>query len=172
MDENTAIHRVCQGDADAYRPLVERYQTGLIIHCERLVGSRSDAEDIAQESFVRAYDKLAEFDTKRARFSTWLYRIATNKAIDHLRKSRRTVDYEDLDRLVDEAVPPSMELDEKEALRTAVDTLHPPKFSAIIKAYYWEGKSYQQIASAHNTTTGTVDTWMRRAKQQLKEKLS
>lgn len=172
MDEKNIISQILAGDSSAYRPLVERYQTGLIIHCERLISNRHDAEDIAQESFVKAYDQLASFDDTKARFSTWLYRIATNKAIDYLRKNKRRVDIENINEFADQATPEELLDDEKLQLHQAIDSLEPPVLCAVIKAYFWEGKSYQVIAAENNTTTNTVGTWMRRAKAQLKEKIS
>jgi RNA polymerase sigma factor (sigma-70 family) len=72
----------------------------------------------------------------------------------------------------DTTTPVHLEEDEKQAVRDAVAALEPPKYGAIIKAYFWEGKSYQAIAKEYDTTTGTIGTWIRRAKAQLKEKLA
>lgn len=69
MDELEVITDVKKG-VDRYEELVRRYHVGLIIHCEHLVSNRSDAEDIAQEAFVKAYLSIHTFDPKRARFST------------------------------------------------------------------------------------------------------
>lgn len=171
MDEEHYISDVISGNQNAYRYLVERYQTGLILHCERLTQDRQQAEDIAQDTFIKAYEKLSEFNPKKARFSTWLYRIASNKAIDHLRQSKRKVDIEHIEELADVATSQTLENDEIEALHAAVNSLEPPVFSHIIKAYYWEGKSYQTIATEFNLPINTVGTWMHRAKAQLKEML-
>jgi len=172
MDEKQHIEQVLAGDSAAYQPLVERYQTGLIIYCERLVGDRQAAEDIAQESFIKAYQSLKDFDYTKGRFSTWLYRIASNKTIDYLRSIRRKVDVENIEALADVATQPDLLDDEMTAIHEAVDTLEPPIISDIIKAYYWEGKSYRTIADEFQLPINTVGTWMRRAKAQLKEKLS
>ena len=172
MNEQTCIARVLAGKSNAYRELVERYQTGLIIHCENILRNRAEAEDIAQDAFIKAYLNLGDFSTKKARFSTWLYRIATNLCIDTLRKNRRKVDVEDIEAHFEAAYPRHIEDDEAQRLREAIETLEPPKYAEIIKAYFWEGKSYQDIATMHHTSTNTVGTWMSRAKLQLKEKLS
>jgi RNA polymerase sigma-70 factor (ECF subfamily) len=172
MNEEEHILKILAGDSSAYRFLVERYQTGLIIYCERLVHDRQIAEDLAQESFIKAYQNLLKFDSKKARFSTWLYRIASNKAIDYLRTTKHKVDVKDIEALADKAAEPALLDDEIIAIREAVDTLEPPVVSEIIKAYYWQGKSYQTIADEFNLPINTVGTWMRRAKVHLKEKLS
>lgn len=166
------INEVLAGDTQAYKYLVERYQTGLIIYCERMVGSREEAEDIAQETFIKAYEKLADFKPEKARFSTWIYRIAANKAIDYLRKTKRKVDVENIEEMADSASDSDLEPDEIEAIRSAVDSLEPPVISKVIKAYYWQGKSYKTIAAELDIPLNTVGTWMRRGKLQLKEQLS
>ncbi len=172
MNETNVIKQVLAGDTNAYEHLVARYHVGLIIHCERLVGDRDNAEDIAQEAFIKAFNTLGNFDSGRARFSTWLYKIATNKAIDHLRASKRKVPVEDIELVSDHAAP-DYEADEtKREVRDAVTKLQPPTYRQVIEAYYWEGQSYEQIAESHNIPINTVRTWLRRAKQQLRSDLS
>lgn len=172
MDEQQHITAILAGDSSAYRHLVQRYQTGLIIYCEQLVHDRQEAEDIAQDAFIKAYEKLADFDPKKARFSTWLYRIASHKAIDYLRRSKRKVDVEHIEELADVATESNLQEDEKLVIRSAVDSLEPPVISEIVKAYYWQGKSYQAIADEFDLPINTVGTWMRKGKAQLKEVLA
>lgn len=172
MDEKEHIARVLAGNAESYRVLVERYQTGLIIHCENIVKNRQEGEDIAQEAFIKAYRNLANFSEGKGRFSTWLYRIATNLCIDSLRKNKRRVHVKDIENYLEAVLPRHVEDEEVQRLRAAIETLEPPKYAEIIKAYFWEGKSYQEIATKYQTSTNTVGTWMSRAKGQLKEKMS
>jgi RNA polymerase sigma-70 factor (ECF subfamily) len=172
VKEKLIITRVLDGEIDAYRDLVDRYQTGLIIHCENILHDRQDGEDIAQEAFIKAFKSLKTFSSDKARFSTWLYRIASNLCVDFLRKNKRVFNVEDIEVYAQATDPASMEIDEVEKVRMLVEQLEPPKFSKVIKAYFWEGKSYQQIAADFGTTTNTVGSWINRAKSQLKEKLS
>jgi len=172
LNETTCITDILKGDADQYRLLVERYQTGLIIHCENLLRDRQDGEDIAQEAFIKAYHNLSNFSSDKGKFSTWLYRIATNLCIDHLRKHKRKLNVEDIELYVEADPPCDLQFDEIAAIRQAVDTLEPPQYAEIIKAYFWQGKSYKQIAAAHDVPVATVGTWISRAKAQLKEKLA
>ena len=102
--ENTIITAILAG-ADEYEKLIRRYHIGLIIHCEHLVGDRDDAEDIAQEAFIKAYSQLAHFKPHKARFSTWLYKIATNLAIDFLRKHKRRVRVDDIEVIAEVTMP-------------------------------------------------------------------
>lgn len=172
MNENTTIKKVIAGDTDAYAHLVARYHVGLIIHCERLCGDRDDAEDIAQEAFIKAFNNLSNYDPAKSRFSTWLYRIATNKAIDYLRAAKRKVPAEDIELIADEAAPDYEAEETKREVRDAVAKLQPPTHRQVVEAYYWEGKSYEEIAQTLEIPINTVRTWLRRAKQQLKEQLS
>ena len=171
MDEE-CIATVLAGNRNAYRELVERYQAGLIIHCENILKDRQDGEDVAQEAFIKAYKSLDRFSQDKARFSTWLYRIATNLCIDMLRKNKRKVILKNIEEQMVAIDPAHIEEDEIRQLRESVETLEPPKYAAIIKAYFWEGKTYQEIATEYDTSTNTIGTWISRAKVQLKEKLS
>lgn len=171
MEEAELIAGVIAG-SDRYGELVERYHVGLIIHCEQLVNDRDEAEDIAQQAFVKAYLQLKKFDPKRARFSTWLYRIATNLAIDYLRQHKRRMEVADIETIAETNMPTYLEDEQKQEVRTAVKQLMPPEYRQVIEAYYWDGKSYEEIATDLHIPLNTVRTWLRRAKLQLKEKLS
>src|SRR3954452_9900534 len=82
------VARARSGDADAFRALVERHSRALFRLAFRMTGNETDAEDVVQESFLRAYRQLARFD-ERAAFGTWLYRIATNCSLDLVRSRKR-----------------------------------------------------------------------------------
>lgn len=172
MDEYITIKSVQDGDSEAYRLLVERYHVGLIIHCERLVKDRQIAEDLAQEAFVTAYKKINSYDNHKSKFSTWLYRIASNKSIDYLRKQNREVLTEDIEIFTQGAAPDYEAEEQKRQVRGAVSKLEPPTYRQVIEAYYWEGKTYEQIAADMNTPINTVRTWLRRAKEALRSELS
>jgi RNA polymerase sigma-70 factor, ECF subfamily len=86
--DRRAVSAVLDGDRQAFRPLVERYQRGVYNVIHRLVHSSADAEDLAQQAFVSAFDALGSFKLE-ARFSSWMYRIAVNLAKDHLKSKRR-----------------------------------------------------------------------------------
>jgi len=82
------VAKARSGDADAYRVLLERHSRALFRLAFRMTGNESDAEDVVQESFLRAYRQLGKFD-ERATFGTWLYRIATNCSLDLVRARKR-----------------------------------------------------------------------------------
>ncbi len=171
QEENEIIAEICNG-IDKYEVLVRRYHVGLIIHCDRLVHNRSDAEDIAQEAFVRAYVKIASFDPNKARFSTWLYAIATNLALDFLRQNKKRIDVDDIESVAELTMPLFIEEEEQREVRGAVEKLMPPEYRSVIEQYYWHGKTYQEIADKLDVPLNTVRTWLLRAKKQLQEELS
>src|ERR1700686_5817352 len=82
------LARARQGDSEAFRVLVERHGRALFRLAFRMTGNEQDAEDVVQESFLRAYRQLGKFD-ERATFGTWLYRIATNYSLDLMRARTR-----------------------------------------------------------------------------------
>src|SRR5512140_2002242 len=103
LTDATFVTRARSGDTDAYRVLVERHSRALFRLAFRITGNESDAEDVVQESFLRAYRQLGKFD-ERASFGTWLYRIATNYALDLVRaRNRRSEQRQALD---EDAVDP------------------------------------------------------------------
>jgi RNA polymerase sigma-70 factor, ECF subfamily len=170
-DIQRAVESVRSGDADKYRIIVERYHVGLIIYCERLLDDRAAAEDVAQQAFINAYDRLEKFDSEKAAFSTWLYRIARNLCLDYLRVQRKHSNYM-VDTLPDESLSDNLPYDEAESIRLAVSRLEPPVYGEAVKAYYWQGKSYKEIAHDHRTSVSTVASWIRRAKAELRKELA
>lgn len=84
---NKRIKQVLKGDQNAFAELVELYKDKVFQICFRMLGNRHEAEDIAQEAFIRAYVNIETFNQKR-KFSTWLFRIATNLCIDRIRKKK------------------------------------------------------------------------------------
>src|SRR6059036_299490 len=86
--DETAVARARTGDADAFRALVERHSRALFRLAYRMTGNEQDAEDVVQESMLRAYRQIGKFD-ERATFGTWLYRIATNCSLDLVRSRKR-----------------------------------------------------------------------------------
>lgn len=170
MDETEVISAIRAG-ANRYEELVKRYHVGLIIHCENLVSDRDEAEDLAQEAFVRAYLSLEQFDAAKARFSTWLYKIATNLCIDYLRKQKSKIRVEDIEKVAPLTMPTFLEDEERREIYQAVVDLMPPEYRQAIEAYYWHGQSYQEIADGAGVPINTVRTWIHRAKLQLKERL-
>jgi RNA polymerase sigma-70 factor (ECF subfamily) len=137
-----------------------------------MVKDEDVANDMAQEACIKAYLQLGRYRPEH-RFSTWLYKIATNTCLDYLR-SRHHVALDDIPELPANSPLPEAEAsanDEARRLHQAVAKL-PLKYQTAISLYYWQDLSYEEIADIMNTPLNTVRTWLRRAKEQLQEELN
>ena len=171
-NEQALINLSLKGDHDAYGQLVDRYKHALFHHCFAIVRDEDIAKDIAQEIFVKAYFQLLHYNNTY-KFGTWLFKIATNLALDQLRRQKRqklvsldAITFEVVDK---RASPHTLALFRE--LQNAIADL-PPNYRSAISLYYWEGKSYSEVAYAMDVPEGTVKSWLSRAKSNLKEKLS
>jgi RNA polymerase sigma-70 factor (ECF subfamily) len=170
QDEAELIIQVLNGNHDHYGVLIDRYKDGLYRHCFRFVRDEDTAEDLAQEAFIQAFLQLKKYDQQH-RFSTWLYKIATNIALQYVRR-RQPLRLEDAAiNAILSTLPATDQLAKDNELHAAVDKLSP-KYKQAVTLHYLQGKNYQYIAKKMSTTTGTVKSWIYRAKQQLKEMLS
>lgn len=170
QQEQLIIHQILNGDSDTYGELIDRYKTGLYRHCFQFVRDEALAEDLTQEAFIYAYVHLGQYNNTY-RFSTWLYKIATNLALQFLRHKRpRLLEEGEID-LVISTLPGADQLAQDSEVRDAVAKLPTPLGQAI-NLYYFEGKSYQEIANILKAPQGTIKARIHRAKKQLKEMLS
>jgi len=176
------VARVLSGQEHLFETLVRRYQTRILSHVARMVGSREDALDLSQEIFLKVFGALDRFNPE-FRFSTWLFRIAGNAAIDHLRKRKpRTIPLEttDSDGHVSSPEYKSSDLDpfgrlrnteRGDAIARAIADL-PAEFRELIALRHFTGLSYEEIAEIKNMPLGTVKNKLFRARAVLKERLA
>lgn len=179
LSDEELARRAQQGDLEAFSVLVERYQRGIVNLAYRLVGDWETALDLAQDTFVRAYQALDTFDPTR-RFSPWLYRIATNRCYDHLRQQGRWESVP-LEEAVEEEIWPPNEFgdpvrqaeqhDLGQVIEEAIAGL-PARYRAVVVLRYLEDMSYQEIAEALDLPMGTVKTHLYRARDLLRQALS
>jgi RNA polymerase sigma-70 factor (ECF subfamily) len=171
--EAALIDEIKNGQSDNYRYFVDRYHQGLILHLYNLTKNQQMAEDIAQESFFRAYQKIGLYNETYA-FSTWLYKIADNIAFRQLKNSKYDRDIDDLAELIPDDKPSLPEETDKEftkeAVRQAIDKL-PLSYRQVISLYYWDNFNYEEIASIVERPVGTVRSWLFRAIEQLRKEL-
>jgi RNA polymerase sigma-70 factor (ECF subfamily) len=172
------VARVIGGDREAYRVLVEKYQNRALAIALEIVKSREDAEDIVQESFVKAYLSLGEFRNQSA-FYTWLYRIVYNMAIDFKRKMVRrggdTLEYDEVsgtagsEELAGRVAGPHEAIVEKEqrARIARVVAELSPEHRAVIVLREVEGLSYDEIARVTGVTKGTVMSRLHYARKRM-----
>lgn len=171
MEDQAIIIQVLAGDTQHYGLLLDRYQPGLVYHCYALVKDADTAQDMAQEAGIKAYLQLASYRPEY-RFSTWLYKIATNVCLDYLKK-RRHVSLDDIPELPSSypALESQLILEESaQEVQAAVARL-PLKYQTVISLYYWREQNYEEIAEIMGVPLNTVRTWLRRAKEQLQGEL-
>jgi RNA polymerase sigma-70 factor (ECF subfamily) len=166
------IAQAQQGDRQAFGELVRRHREGVINVVYRMCGDVNLAEDAAQEAFVRAWQHLPGY-RPRSPFRNWVYRIATNVAVDALRRERETADVDALPLASpDEGPEAAVEGKERgERVRQAVLAL-PPASRAVLVLREYEGLSYQGIADALGIPIGTVMSRLNYARNRLRESLA
>ena len=165
------IVRARRGDRNAFGELVTCYQTGVFNVCYRLLHERSEAEDLAQETFMRAYDRLPMFDLDRE-FGPWIRRIAANLCLNALEARKVTVQLDE-ERDADETQRPEkqVEVQERSAhIRAALLSL-PPHYRVVIELRHYQELSYDEIASELKIPLSDVKSHLFRARKLLAEKL-
>ena len=175
MDELRAIARAKKGDAEAFELLVSTYETSVYRLALRMCGNTHDAEEVAQEAFVAAWKGLPSFRGE-SKFSSWLYQLTTNAAIDFLRREKRHRGATPIEDEVDLAAPgtPQQAAEESEvrqALQQALDALSP-EHRQIFLLRQMRQLSYEEIGRLLGLESGTVKSRLSRAKKQLREILT
>lgn len=180
--DQALVERVQRGDRTAFDALVIKYQHRIVKLVGRYVYDRSEALDVAQEAFLKAWRALPDFRGESA-FYTWLYRIAINTAKNHLvAQSRRPLDqgvdledpeqFEAAGRLRDNDTPERLLLTEeiRETISRAIDGL-PDELRTAIVLRELDGLSYEEIAQAMDCPIGTVRSRIFRAREAIDEQL-
>ncbi|MDH3592604.1 MAG: sigma-70 family RNA polymerase sigma factor, partial [Planctomycetota bacterium] len=168
------VRRIREGDGDALRVIVERYQDRIHALIYGIVRDRHEVEDVAQEVFLKVYTRISAFDG-RSKFYTWLYRVAANAAKDHVKKrSRRpAVTLEEDAILPDPTEGPAAGARLRESrrlVREAIATLSP-RYRTVLAMRELDGLTYKEIADVLRLSIGTVESRLHRARAQLKRRL-
>jgi RNA polymerase sigma-70 factor (ECF subfamily) len=175
-----------KGSEKAYRELLGRYQRPVFSLVYRMLRDREQAEDLAQETFVRVFNNIGRYDPKY-KFSSWIFKIATNLTIDHIRKkevatvsidgSRYAVTPDEIEAstitVASDDENPEERLEAKElgeSIEGAIGALRPEYRTAILLRHV-EGREYQEIADIMSLPLGTVKTFIHRARHELRGKL-
>ena len=164
------IHRLQSGDSAAFADFIARYQQQVFLCCRTLGLNTAEAEDVASETFMAAYQGIGKY-TGRAKLSTWLWKITYNKAISYIRQKIRRQklqeklrgQYTDIQK--DEASEPSAEI-----VWDAVKKLPTDQAMAIV-LYYRQEKSVKEIANIMKKGQNTVKVYLFRGREKLKELL-
>ena len=171
--ERELIRLAQQGDTEAFGQLVVQHQRAVFNIAYRMVGNHQEAEDVAQESFVKAYQALARFDRERP-FAPWLYRITTNTALNWIKRRRPEAELEEETLHGSAADSPEVQAiaaEASERLRAAVATL-PPNYRAAIELRHFQGLSYQEMSEVLDAPLSDVKSWLFRARRRLREVLT
>jgi len=166
------MERIAEGDGAAFRALVDRHGDRLTGFLTRLLGDTALAEDVAQDSFLAVWRTAARW-TPQAKVSTWLYRIARNKALDHIRKRRPTVDPDDVT-LTDPDTAPDRPLKQRQtavAVRDALDRLPERQRAAIVLVHY-EYLSGAEASAALDITVEALESLLARGRRALRAALA
>jgi RNA polymerase sigma-70 factor (ECF subfamily) len=187
LTDQDVVLRARSGQEAAYRELIRRYERPVFALLFRMVRDRELAEDLAQETFVKVLNAIDSYRPE-FKFSSWVFKIANNAAIDHLR--RRELDTLSLDGSPHAETPEAMQatalqigarqetpLDTVEAkelgsaIEAAIGSLRPEYRSCILLRHV-EGRAYEEIAEMLNLPLGTVKTYIHRARNELRQSLA
>jgi RNA polymerase sigma factor (sigma-70 family) len=181
INETELIAQLKQGDETAFKTIVEQWKDMVHNTILGIVQNETEAEDLAQEVFIKVFEKISTFKGD-SKFSTWLYRIATTTALDHLRSKKRKKRFGFLQSLgggndEKETIPdfhhPGVSLDNKEratVLFKAIESL-PENQKTAYTLHKLEGLSYRDVSEVLNTTVSAVESLMSRANQNLRKEL-
>jgi RNA polymerase sigma-70 factor (ECF subfamily) len=176
------VKQALAGNEAAFKELMEKYHHALHHHIQRMVRKREEVDDLVQESFIKAFSALGSYSVEYA-FSTWLYKIATNHTIDHLRKKklqtfsidkpRQTKDGELEYEVPDVTYRPDRHIvadQRRSVIQEAIDAL-PPKYHRVIVMRHQQEKTYEEIARELDLPLGTVKAHIFRARELLNKYL-
>ncbi|HUT22260.1 MAG TPA: RNA polymerase sigma factor [Candidatus Bipolaricaulota bacterium] len=174
LDDNELVELTIKEDKEKYRYIVGRYQNKLFAYIFRLINHREEAAEIAQEVFLKAYKNLKGFNRKK-KFSSWIYRIAHNEAVNWLKKNSRykkrylddennpldIADDADLEEMADQD-------DEAKKLKECLNRL-PDKYKNVLILKYFEEKSYEEMSLILRKSKNAVGILVNRAKKKLSD---
>lgn len=181
VEAGGAVERARSGDSDAFRLLVEQHSRAIFRLAFRMTGNEEDAEDVVQETFLRAYKQLDKYEA-RSSFSTWLYRIASNYSLDLIRMRKRHEEKRERGSVEDRDILQSIPVDSpgpdrllygsqvKDRVNAALNELSAQERTAFVLRHF-EGQSIQEIGEALGTGTNATKHSIFRAVQKLRKSL-
>jgi RNA polymerase sigma-70 factor, ECF subfamily len=171
--EEAIVARVLAGQTEAFAELIDRYKVAVYNLCARMLHDPTEAEDAAQEVFVRAFTQLHSYQSGR-RFSTWILSIASHYCIDLLRRRKPVVDLDTIAfwKQSDQPEPEERALsgETRDEVRELLTKL-PEKYRGVTVLRYWQDLSYEEIAEATGLSVATVKTRLFRARELLAKEL-
>jgi RNA polymerase sigma-70 factor (ECF subfamily) len=162
MDDEIAIEKCRNGEQDAFRHLVERYQKQAVSHATMILTNREDARDAAQEAFIDAFRALKSFDTSRP-FYPWFYVLLRNRCFKQAARKRETESIEETMIVADNS---GVQAEDLLALENALRSLNPEE-REIVTLKYFDGLSYKELAGLLKIPEGTVMSRLFHARRKL-----
>ena len=174
--DGVLVSQVREGNLDAYGELVRRYQGSVFGVCYRMLGGRQEAEDLAQDAFLRGYERLETFDLAYP-FGPWIRRVAANLCLNRLQRRQPVLlEFDDEAGLRGAPPGPSPESEaekrqEAQAIRQAILEL-PPMYRAVIELRHFQEASYEEIAATLRLPLSDVKSHLYRARRTLSRRLT
>lgn len=177
-DDRALLAECCAGDTQAFNGLVLRHQNSVSTLATRLLGNHREAEDVTQDTFLRAYERIEDFRGE-AKFSTWLYRICHNLCVNHLKRTKNDPANDTGDKTLPEelAAPRSRSPDqmlmrkEQQHLVKQAFSHMTQEFREVLVLHHTTHLSYEEIAELLGLPVGTVQSRLHRGREEIKEHL-
>ncbi|MCK5475067.1 MAG: RNA polymerase sigma factor [Candidatus Pacebacteria bacterium] len=174
LSDEQLVEIIRKDDQELYGEIIKRYNQKLSHYLRKFIYDQDELEDVLQVVFIKVYKNLYGFNINK-KFSSWIYRIAHNEALNHLRKySKERISLDEVEyRIIDEKIDVGGDVDKK-ILKKNVEKLLKkirPKYQEPLILFYFEQKSYEEISDILRIPTSTVGTLISRGKKMLKEEL-
>lgn len=172
LSDEALIQKIANQDTEAFQELIERFQSLVFNTAYRFVGNVHDAEDLAQEAFLRVFKNAGRY-VPSAKFKTWFLRVVTNLCLDFIKKKKPVLLEEESLLNIPFGSNPSQEFEVNERKRTlqqAIQSLKETQRMALVLHHY-EGLKYEEIAQVMGCSTKAVESLLVRAKKALRERL-
>ena len=172
IDDQVYINKILNGDSNAFAVLVDRYKDLVYTLAMRMVKNKEEAEEVAQDTFIKAYKSLAKFKGE-SKFSTWIYKVAYNTCLDRLKKIKRQYNTVAIDeytehqvKSIDNALDKIEEQEKQQAIKACLELL-PGEDSFLLTLYYFEELSLDEISKVTGLKPNNVKVKLFRSRKKL-----
>lgn len=172
--DDELVEAVASGDGQACAVLMQRHLGRIVALARRMMGNQADAEEVAQEVFLRVWTHAGKWEPGRAQFGTWLHRVAANLCLDRLRRQRSTVDIDEMPDLVSGEPAPDRRLEADELAVRVEAALRqlPDRQRAAIALSHYQGLSNTETAEILEVSVEAVESLLSRGRRQLRSLLA
>ncbi|WP_429844302.1 RNA polymerase sigma factor [Brevibacillus sp. FIR094] len=172
-DDQELIEQILAGDHEQYRQIVDRYKGKMVGYLYRMIGNMQDAQDLAQDVFIKTFYRLHDYRPEY-KFSSWLYRIASNHCFDEMRKRKRTEQVEiDEEQLIDQDTPETTLLKkERDAELERSIMLLDEEYREVFVLFYIHRLSYREISEQLSLSESSVQMRLFRARKKMRDSLT